>query len=147
MTGTQSLLCEMLSCGTLDLELLDRVGYDWDEVLEQLDWPDGEGLNFNRLMRAIVDVGIIHIKQAVEDRICELEAVENERELDEDEAEEMESLRRLDSDQDIEGFFNCLDTHVWCRQNGSIYRRYLSSALDSFEDNVGFFLTGGEDDV
>ena len=95
MTGTQSLLCEMLSCGTLDLELLDRVGYDWDEVLEQLDWPDGEGFNFNRLMRAIVDVGIIHIKQAVEDRICELEAVENERELDEDEAEEMESLRRL----------------------------------------------------
>lgn len=147
MTGTQSLLCEMLSCGTLDLELLDRVGYDWDEVLEQLDWPDGEGFNFNRLMRAIVDVGIIHIKQAVEDRICELEAVENERELDEDEAEEMESLRRLDPDQDIEGFFNCLDTHVWFRQNGSIYRRYLSSALDSFEDNVGFFLTGGEDDV
>ena len=147
MTGTQSLLCEMLSCGTLDLELLDRVGYDWDEVLEQLDWPDGEGFNFNRLMRAIVDVGIIHIKQAVEDRICELEAVENERELDEDEAEEMESLRRLDPDQDIEGFFNCLDTHVWFRQNGSIYGRYLSSALDSFEDNVGFFLTGGEDDV
>ena len=147
MTGTQSLLCEMLSCGTLDLELLDRVGYYWDEVLEQLDWPDGEGFNFNRLMRAIVDVGIIHIKQAVEDRICELEAVENERELDEDEAEEMESLRRLDPDQDIEGFFNCLDTHVWFRQNGSIYRRYLSSALDSFEDNVGFFLTGGEDDV
>ena len=145
MTGTQSLLCEMLSCGTLDLELLDRVGYDWDEVLEQLDWPDGEGFNFNRLMRAIVDVGIIHIKQAVEDRICELEAVENERELDEDEAEEMEALRRLDPDQDIEGFFNCLDTHVWFRQNGSIYRRYLSSALDSFEDNVGFFLTGGED--
>ena len=147
MTGTQSLLCEMLSCGTLDLELLDRVGYDWDEVLEQLDWPDGEGFNFNRLMRAIVDVGIIHIKQAVEDRICELEAVENERELDEDEAEEMESLRRLDPDQDIEGFFNCLDTHVWFRQNGPVYRRYLSSALDSFEDNVGFFLTGGEDDV
>ena len=147
MTGTQSLLCEMLSCGTLDLELLDRVGYDWDEVLEQLDWPDGEGFNFNRLMRAIVDVGIIHIKQAVEDRICELEAVENERELDEDEAEEMEALRRLDPDQDIECFFNCLDTHVWFRQNGSIYRRYLSSALDSFEDNVGFFLTGGEDDV
>lgn len=145
MTGTQSLLCEMLSCGTLDLELLDRVGYDWDEVLELLDWPDGEGFNFNRLMRAVVDVGIIHIKQAVEDRICELEAVENERELDEDESEEMESLRRLDPDQDIEGFFNCLDTHVWFRQNGSIYRRYLSSALDGFEENVGFFLTGGED--
>ena len=29
----------------------------------------------------------------------------------------------------------------------NIYPLYLSSALDSFEDNVGFFLTGGEDDV
>lgn len=145
MTGTQSLLCEMLSCGTLDLELLDRVGYDWDEVLEQLDWPDGEGFNFNRLLRAVVDVGIIHLRQAVDDRLCELEGTETGRELDEDEMEEVEALHHLDPDQDIEGFYNCLDTHVWFRQNSSIYRRYLSSALDSFEDNVGFFLTGGED--
>lgn len=54
MSGTQSLLCEMLSCGTMDLELLDRVGYDWDEVLEQVEWPS-EGLDFNTLMRAVVD--------------------------------------------------------------------------------------------
>lgn len=146
MNGTQSLLCEMLSCGTLDLELLDHVGYDWDEVLEQLDWPDGEGFTFNRLLMAVVDVGIIHLRQAVDYRLCELEGIENGRELYEYEAKEMESLRHLDPDQDIEGFYNCLDTHVWFRQNGSIYRRYLSSALDSFEDNVGFFLTGGEGD-
>ncbi len=146
MTGTQSLLCEMLSCGTLDLELLDRVGYGWDEVLEQLDWPEGEGFTFNRLMRAVVDVGIIHLRQAVDDRLCELEGIETGRELDEDEMEEVEALHHLDPDQDIEGFCNCLDTYVWFRQNGSIYRRYLSSALDSFEDNVGFFRTGGEDE-
>lgn len=146
MTGTQSLLCEMLSCGTLDLELLDRVGYDWDEVLEQLDWPDGEGFTFNRLLRAVVDVGIIHLRQAVDDRLCELEGIETGRELDEDEMEEVEALHHLDPDQDIEGFYNCLDTHIWFRQNSSIYRRYLSSALDSFEDNVGFFLTGGEEE-
>ncbi len=145
MTGVQSLLCEMLSFGILDLELLDRVGYDWDEVLEQLDWPDGEGFTFNGLMRAVVDAGIIHVKQAVNDRIGELEAVESERGLDKDERKELRDLRRLDPDQDIEGFFNCLDTHVWFQQNGAIYRRYLADALDDFEDNVGFFLTGGED--
>lgn len=145
MTGTQSLLCEMLSCGTMDLELLDRVGYDWDEVLEQLDWPCGEGFTFNRLMMAVVDVGTIHIREAVDDRICELASIQNERELEEGEEEELAVLRHLDPDQDIEGYFNCLDTHVWFRQNGPVYRRYLSSALDSFEDNVGFFLTGGED--
>lgn len=144
MTGAQRLLCEMLSCGTMDLELLDQVEYDWDEVLGQLDWPDGEGFTFNRLMRAVVDVGIIHIKEAVDDRICELESIENERELDEDEVEEMASLHRLEPDQDIHSYHNCLDTHVWFEQNGSIYRRYLTDALDNFEDNVGFFLTGGE---
>lgn len=107
MTGTQSLLCEMLSCGTLDLELLDRVGYDWDEVLGRLDWPDGEGFNFNGLLRAVVDVGIIHLRRAVYDRLSELEGIENSRELNDEEAEEAEALYHLDPDQDIEGFFNC----------------------------------------
>ena len=95
--------------------------------------------------RAVVDVGIIHLRRAVYDRLSELEGIENSRELNDEEAEEAEALYHLDPDQDIEGFFNCLDTHVWFRQNGPVYRRYLSSALDSFEDNVGFFLTGGED--
>ena len=29
MSGAQSLLCEMLSCGSMDLEILDRIGYGW----------------------------------------------------------------------------------------------------------------------
>ncbi len=37
-----------------------------------------------------------------------------------------------------------LATHVWFEKNGSTYRRYLPEAVDEFEDNVGFFLTGGE---
>lgn len=145
MTGTQSLLCEMLSCGTLDLELLDRVGYDWDEVLERAEWPSVE-IDFNVLMRAVVDVGIINIRDAVNDRIGELEASQKAWEgLSDEDFEELEALRGLDPDNDIRSYHNCLDTHVWFEHNGSIYRRYLSSALDSFEDNVGFFLTGGED--
>lgn len=145
MNVAQSLLCEMLSCGSMDLELLDRVGYDWDEILDQAEWPS-EGFDFNGLMRAVVDVGIIHIKDAVSDRICELEAVQlNGRELDDDEFEEKNALEGLDPDNDIRSYHNCLDTHVWFEHNGSIYRRYLPEALDSFEDNVGFFLTGGEE--
>lgn len=146
MTGTQSLLCEMLSCGTMDLELLDRVGYDWDEVLGQLDWPHGEGFTFNRLMRAVVDVGIIYIRDAVNDRIGELETAQKVWEgLSDKELEELDALRELDPDNDIRSYHNCLDTHVWFEHNGSVYRRYLPEAIDSFEDNVGFFLTGGED--
>ena len=145
MSGAQSLLCEMLSCGSMDLELLDRVGYDWYEILDQAEWPI-EGFDFNGLMRAVVSVGIIHIQEAVDYRICELEAFQNERELDENEVEEIDALRRLDPNNDIQSYHNCLDTHVWFNRNGPIYRRYLLGALDSFENNVGFFLTGGEED-
>lgn len=143
MNGAQSLLCEMLSCGSMDLELLDRIGYNWGDVLDQMEWP-GEGLDFNDLLRATVSVGIISIKGAVDDRLCELEAIPNERELDADEEEELSALRSLNPDDDIRGYYNCLDTHVWFEHNGPIYRRYLPDAVDDFEENVGFFLTGGE---
>lgn len=142
-TGAQELLCEMLDCGTCDLELLDRVGYSWKEVLDQTDYP-GDRLTFNDLMRGVVSVGIINIREAVDDRICELEAIPNE-DLDEDEKEELRLLRTLDPDNDIRSYHNCLDTDVWFERNGSIYRRYLPEVIDDFEGNVGFFLTGGEE--
>ena len=144
MSGAQSLLCEMLSCGEADLNILDRIGYGWDEILDQMDWPR-EGLDFNDVLRAAVSVGIINLKEAVDEKILVLEAAENIRGMLElEEAEELEALRRLKPDDDIEGDFNFLATHVWLKNSGPVYRRYLSEALDSFEDNMGFFLTGGE---
>nr|WP_325229203.1 hypothetical protein [uncultured Oscillibacter sp.] len=146
MTGAQSLLCEMLSCGSADLEILDRIGYGWDEILDQMDWPR-EGLDFNDVLRAAVSVGIINIKEAISERTFLLEATQGiHGKLEPEEAEELEALRDLHPDDDIEGDFNFLATHVWFKSNGPAYRRYLPEAVDNFEDNVGFFLTGGEDD-
>lgn len=138
MSGTERLLCRLLSCGSADLSLLEDVGYDWGDVLEQLDWPDGEGVGFNRLISAVFDVGIIRIREAVDDRACELEAISNERELYDDEEEELRCLRLLDPDNDIRSYLNCLDTHVWLEKNGEFYQMYLADALDSFADNTGF---------
>ena len=36
MSGAQSLLCEMLSCGSSDLEILDRIGYGWERSEEHI---------------------------------------------------------------------------------------------------------------
>lgn len=144
MSGTQSLLCEMLSCGTMDLELLDRIGYDWDEVLEQAEWPSVE-LDFNVLMRAVVGLGILDIREALDDRTEELCWGRDHGSLTDEDAEELRALEQLNPDDDIQSFHNYLDTHVWFEHNGPIYRRYLPEALDAFEENVGFFLTGGED--
>lgn len=144
MSGAQSLLCEMLSCGSMDLEILDRIGYGWDEILDQMDWPR-EGLDFNDVLRGAVSIGIINLKKAVSERILVLEAEESiHGKLEPEEAEELDALRLLNPDDDIGGDFNFLATHVWLEKNGSTYRRYLPEAVDEFEDNVGFFLTGGE---
>jgi len=37
MSGAESLLCEILSCGVDDLEMLDGFSLDWGEVLDQID--------------------------------------------------------------------------------------------------------------
>ena len=144
MSGAQSLLCEMLSCGEADLDILDRIGFGWDEILDQMDWPR-DGLDFNDVLRGAVSVGIINLKEAVSDRILVLEAEESiHGKLESEEAEELEALRLLKPDDDIGGDFNFLATLVWFEKNSSTYRRYLPEAVDEFEDNVGFFLTGGE---
>lgn len=144
MSAKENLLLTLLGCGTADLEMLDDVHYDFDEVIDQLDGMPIQEAGFNGLMRAVVSVGIIHIREAVDDRICELEAIPNERELDEDEEHELAALRALDPDDDIRSYHNCLDTSAWFERNGEIYREYLGDAIDSFEENTGICLTGGE---
>ncbi len=144
-TGAESLLCEIFSCGSLDLKLLDDVGYGWDEVLDQIDWPQ-EGLDLNDLLRGVFSVGIIKLRDAVGDAICELEAIElNERDLDDDEREALEALRQLDPDNDVQSYHNFLDTHVWFEHHGAVYRRYLKDAVEGFEENTGFCIGGDEE--
>ena len=139
-TGAQTLLCEIFSCGSSDLELLDDIGYSWDEVLDQMDWPR-EGLDFNDLLRAIVDLGIIGVKEAVTSRIETLEGMASR---DDDEEQELKVLRELRPDDDIRASFNFRDNHVWFERNGSAYRYYLEDAVDEFEENTGFYISGGE---
>ena len=137
VTKRDWLLCSMLNCGYLDLAILDDVEYDWGDVLKQIDWMDGN-ITFNGLMEGVFELGACHIAEAVDDRICELEAVQlNSRELDEDEEQELKDLNSLNPDSDIQGYFNCLDTHAWFNQNEDIYRKYVPEALESFEMNTG----------
>lgn len=133
------LLTALLECGTLDLGVLDRVGYDWCDVLDRVEgFGVGiEKLGFNGLMRLVVDMGIEDLATAIGDRICELEAITNERELDEDEAEELEMLRRLDPEEDVNAYFNFLDTHAYLQRNQDIYRDYAQDEVREFEENTG----------
>jgi len=140
---TEELLRTVLDCGYADLELLKAVKYDWNAVREHVVWngEQKDGYLFNSLMRGVVDLGIEHIAEAVNDRICELEAIHlNSRELDKDEGQELKDLNFLRPKRDIQGFFNYLDTSVWFKENGEIYQKYVPEAIESFEHNTGLEL-------
>lgn len=136
----ENLLLAIFDCGSLDLEMLNDVKYDFNEIIEQLDDEPLQYVGFNGFMRAVVDVGIIHIQEAIYDRICELKAISFERDLDEEEEEELTTLRQLIPDRDIEAYFNYLETRVYFRDNEEAYRKYMADALNSFAENTGLNL-------
>ncbi len=131
--GSIALLCTMLNCGTLDLNMLDDVQYEWNEVLEQMDWPR-DGLDFNDVLRAVVDLGIIGIKDWIMTRIRTLNVSAYQ---DADTAKELDMLHSLDPDEDIYASFNLQDTHIWFNSHKDIYLEYLGEALEEFESNTG----------
>ena len=143
VNNREDFLMNLLNCGVLDLRLIDGVGYDWCDILNKemiygIAGISGNGsCAINFVMAEVVAFGIDQIETAISDRICELEAIPNERELDEDEEAELSVLRTLNPDEDISGFYNCIDTHVWMERNGSLYKRYLSEAIGDFEEGTG----------
>lgn len=137
MSGAESLLCEILSCGVDNLEMLDGFSLDWGEVLDQIDWPQ-YGLGFNDIMRGVFACGIIRIENEIDCHIRDLERSCSS----EEEEEELAALKLLNPNEDITAYFNCLDTYVYFRQNGEIYRRYAEYELNNFYDNTGFEIEG-----
>lgn len=146
ISSRDDLLMNLLGCGSLDLGVVDKVGYDFCDVLERLDGLSIQDVGFNGLMRAVVEFGIIEIREWLDERIKELEGYWLARTLGDGEEEEMEKLKMLNPDEDIQSFHNFLDTHVWFERNGHIYRRYLREAIADFEEGTGLHITGGEED-
>jgi hypothetical protein len=138
-TNRDYLLTTLLNCGSLDLKLLDDVEYDWCDIIDKT-----EGVrDINALMYEVFQMGYDGIQTKVNDRICELEAIEtNERDLDEDEEQEKAELSELDATEDFESFHNYLDTHVYCVKHWDTYKKYMEDALDEFRDNTGFEIGG-----
>ncbi len=135
ITSREDFLMQVLHCGILDLKLIDGVGYDFCDILK-LDSTFQFEINF--VMAMVFEYGYSQIAQAVNDRICELEAIPNGRELEADEELELAELRTLEPYEDFAAYHNYIDTHVWCEKNKAIYKKYLSEALDDFAEGAGF---------
>lgn len=142
MTNREYLLMALLDCGTCDLGMIDDVGYDWRDILTYNITQCGRDFpaSLDTLLDYVVDYGVDKLQTAISDRICELEAIPNERELNDEENEELHSLCILNPDDDIGRCFNCLDTHIWFANNGDIYQKYLADELDLFESGTSFYI-------
>lgn len=143
----EELLMVLLECGSLDLQILDDVGYDIGEIAEELQM---EGLKptLNAITDAIftkgqqelveaVDEAIQNRKQEQEDLDEEVDGEEFKQEYDRLQ-EEIDELESLNPEEDMEWFCNCLDTSCWFRDNEDIYMKYLADAIKDIEDNMGF---------
>lgn len=134
-------LMSVLNCGFADLKLIDGVGYEWNEILAYADNIEIES-SLRSIMEKVFHYGFDKIWVAIDDRICELEAITNERNMDESEETELKELQSLNPHEDFSVYYNYLDTHVYCEKHKAAYRMYLRDALDDFLDGTGFEIEG-----
>ena len=133
------LLCQIFSCGYDDLRLLEGISYDIDFVIGGCDCLYKDH-SINSVLRYVFNWGIDDIDTAINNRVKELEALDNTGELSGDEISELDALRELYPRKDIKMWINCLDTNLWIedKHKSVLYFTYLNSALDEFYEMTGF---------
>ena len=135
----KSILCELLDCGYLDLNILDDA--DEDFVLEAIENLRFEGLeiSLNAITSEMFWKARAGIASAVENRKIELQSFEAEMSITDDEREKLEAIEELNPDEDIEWFCNCLDTSIYIiNDKYDVYKEYFSDLLDELENKMGF---------
>lgn len=148
ISSRDDFLINILHCEVWGLRLIDDVGYNWCDILDSetlgkmLSGGSRQRDTLNYLMRRVVEFGINQITTAVDDRICELEAIPNDRELDADEEKELSALCALNPEEDIDSYHNFVNTHVWFENNADVYHTYMQEALDNFAEGTGFEIEG-----
>lgn len=136
-----SLLCELLHCGCLDLSILDDT--DEDYLMEAIDQLKFEGIEislnaitFEMFGKARYDLG-----EAVEARIEELQGYAENDSIEDDERKELEALKTLTPDDDLDWYCNCLDTSInfSCGDEKiAIYEKYMGDKIEELENLMGF---------
>lgn len=141
-------LCQaILDCGSLDLNILDDVEYDFYDIVERLRMEDMP-VTLASIVTEIFLQGISDINKALEEAIEETEIDLVNAKIDEDEVlmneleDKLENLKELEPDRDIEWYFNYLDTSIYFTNNSEIYRDYLSEVVEEVETNMGFSING-----
>lgn len=159
ITVKENILTYLLDCGTADLEILEDIGYDIDEIIEEL--QENDALSLHEIFRVVFRKAGEDLAEALKEQKDDIRsrieyALEEEQkeyletgEMTEAELEECEEhislvndLKLLNSEElqpesDITYYLNCLDTHVYI-EHIDFYRRWMENTIDDIEDKMGF---------
>ena len=129
MSNQNIVMKAILECGTDDFCVLDDIGYDLGDIVDNL-LAEGIKPTLNAITGRVFRQGVEELTQLISDRLCEPDADDSE--------EVLTAIRSLNPEKDIGWFCNCLDTHVYFLQNEPIYREYLADEIAQVEESMGF---------
>lgn len=147
---------EMLKCGSLDIQMLDKCEYDYDDIKSNIDYLRVEDIDINTILASCIDFFISNIQYEIENKINETESdlKELERYIDENNGnvdikyvedremleQELEELQSLNAYDDIEYYTNYLDTSVYIvdRDTRELYSKYLKEEVEKENERLGF---------
>ena len=136
----KSILCELLDCGYLDLDILDDA--DEDFVLETIEYlkSDGIPVSLNTITDSMFHEAQTRINGEWDARLDELGSDKaNGYPLAQEELEELEAIKELNPEEDITWYCNCLDTGIYIvNDKYDVYRKYFGDLLDELENEMGF---------
>lgn len=144
MTNLQDFMLTVFDCGVADLCILDGVNYAWSDILtdksliSDIIGSSEKCQAINKITRLVVCYGKDRIKEYISSRIGELTSCAQNAGISDFEHDELEVLRSLNPDDDIQSFHNSIDTHVYFKKNGAAYNEYLPEALEDFRNGTGF---------
>lgn len=150
------MLCNILKCGYLDIEMLDKCEYDYDDIKYHFEDIKVEDLNINIVLESCILNYITNIQNKIDEKITETESdlkgledysdmyngniayeyVEEIKRL----RQQLEDLQSLDSTSDIDYYTNCLDTNIYIVDDEvkEIYNKYLKEEVEKENEKIGF---------
>ena len=143
-TNQNTILKAVLHCGTMDLSILDDIEYDLGEIVEEL-IDEGIQPTLNQIMSEVFRKATEDMTEAVNEEI--MYTREDLDDLDEDEEEQetfhilqekLSELLKLNPEEDIDWYCNCLDTSIYIKRNSEIYNRYMTDAVEKIGNLAGF---------
>ena len=150
------MVSEMLKCGFLDIEMLDKCDYSYDDIKDYIEDYKIKDIDINIILGACINYFQNMIQEKIDEKITETESDLKGLEDYEDTyngnisyedtnaiidlRKKLEELQNLSACDDIEYYTNCLDTSVYIVDDEvrEIYKKYLKDEVEKENEMLGF---------